>query len=648
MSFLDFTDRAAEILGPEGPFADVLPGFTVREQQRELADAIEVALANDRVLIGEAGTGVGKTFAYLVPAMLSGLRVIVSTGTRHLQDQLFSKDIPRVREILGVDVLPAILKGRANYLCKHRLAQARGNALLIQDPETLRQLEVIHKWSLQTRSGDVAEVKEVPEDAPVWAHVTSTPDFCSAHEHHELEDCFVHHARRAAQEADIVVINHHLFFADLALKDEGYGEVLPSANAFILDEAHQIPEVASQFFSQRFSSRQLEELVRDAQSAQLAEAPDMAEIREAARQLEQASRDMRLAMGRSVRREPWSSIEHSAPVQKGLGALDKAYKSLLVLLEVASVRGKSLESCLRRCEAQIGLLSLFSLEVDQEKVYWFETYRTQFSLYVTPLTVADSFQRSMSAHKAAWVFTSATLSVDGSFAHFRESLGLENQNVDECRLDSPFDYTNNALIYLPPRLPDPRDPHYTVEVLEAALPVMNAAEGRSFLLFTSYRAMNEAADWLVDRCAFPLLVQGDMPKQELMTEFVTLGNAVLLGTASFWEGVDVRGEALSCVVIDKLPFASPGDPVIQARIEALRKRGGNPFMDYQLPQAAIMLKQGVGRLIRDMQDRGVLMLCDPRLRTKSYGRIFFRSLPPMRQTVEQRDVEQFFSQGKHA
>ena len=604
MSFLNFADRAAEILGPEGPFADVLPGFTVREQQRELADAIEIALANDRILIGEAGTDVGKTFAYLVPAMLSGLRVIVSTGTRHLQDQLFAKDIPRVREILGVDILPAILKGRANYLCKHRLAQARGNSLLIQDAETLRQLEVIHKWSLQTRSGDVAEVKEIPEGAPVWGYVTSTPDFCAAHEHHELEDCFVHHARRAAQEADIVVINHHLFFADLALKDEGYGEVLPSANAFILDEAHQIPEVASQFFSQRFSSRQLEELVRDAQSAQLSEAPDMAEIREAARQLEQASRDMRLAMGHSVRREPWSSIEHSATVQKGLEALDKAYKSLLVLLEVASVRGKSLESCLRRCEAQIGLLSLFSMEADPEKVYWFETYRTQFSLYLTPLTVADPFQRSMSAHKAAWVFTSATLSVDGSFAHFRESLGLENQNVDECRLDSPFDYTNNALIYLPPGLPDPRDPHYTVKVLEAALPVLNAAEGRSFLLFTSYRAMNEAADWLVDRCAFPLLVQGDMPKQELMAEFVTLGNAVLLGTASFWEGVDVRGEALSCVIIDKLPFASPGDPVIQARIEALRKRGGNPFMDYQLPQAAIMLKQGVGRLIRDMQDRG--------------------------------------------
>ncbi|HBA32998.1 MAG TPA: helicase, partial [Gammaproteobacteria bacterium] len=592
MSFLNFADRAAEILGPEGPFADVLPGFTVREQQRELADAIEIALANDRILIGEAGTGVGKTFAYLVPAMLSGLRVIVSTGTRHLQDQLFAKDIPRVREILGVDILPAILKGRANYLCKHRLAQARGNSLLIQDAETLRQLEVIHKWSLQTRSGDVAEVKEIPEGAPVWGYVTSTPDFCAAHEHHELEDCFVHHARRAAQEADIVVINHHLFFADLALKDEGYGEVLPSANAFILDEAHQIPEVASQFFSQRFSSRQLEELVRDAQSAQLSEALDMPEIREAARQLEQASRDMRLAMGHSVRREPWSSIEHSATVQKGLEALDKAYKSLLVLLEVASVRGKSLESCLRRCEAQIGLLSLFSMEADPEKVYWFETYRTQFSLYLTPLTVADPFQRSMSAHKAAWVFTSATLSVDGSFAHFRESLGLENQNVDECRLDSPFDYTNNALIYLPPGLPDPRDPHYTVKVLEAALPVLNAAEGRSFLLFTSYRAMNEAADWLVDRCAFPLLVQGDMPKQELMAEFVTLGNAVLLGTASFWEGVDVRGEALSCVIIDKLPFASPGDPVIQARIEALRKRGGNPFMDYQLPQAAIMLKQG--------------------------------------------------------
>ena len=648
MNTLTFNQSASEVLGSDGPFAELLTGFAPREQQQQLAEAVELALSDDSILIGEAGTGVGKTFAYLVPALLSGLRVIISTGTRHLQDQLFNKDLPLVRKALGVDVRAAILKGRANYLCKHRLDQARGNPLLMKDRALMKQLEVIVAWSHRTSTGDKSEVTEIPEDANIWGYVTSTPDFCAAHEHHELEDCFTYVARREAQEADIVVVNHHLFFADLALKKEGFGEVLPSANAFILDEAHQIPDVASQFFGQRFSSRQLEELARDTTNAQIEEAPDMAEIRETAADLEKASRHLRLAMGTTQRRAPWASIENDPKVQDALAQTHTAYAALLPLLEIGSVRGKNLESCFKRCEAQMVLLSLFTDEIDEEKIYWFETYRNSFSLNLTPLDVAEPFRHSMSAYRAAWIFTSATLSVDGSFAHFRKNLGLDETDLHECQLDSPFDYENNALVYLPKGLPEPREQHYTLKVLEAALPIINACQGRTFLLFTSYRALNEAADWLETHCDFPLLVQGDMPKQDLMTEFVKLGNAVLLGTASFWEGVDVRGEALSCVVIDKLPFTSPGDPIVQARIEALRKRGGNPFFDYQLPDAAITLKQGVGRLIRDINDRGILMLCDPRLLGKSYGRLFLRSLPNMPQTREQAKAEQFFLQEPQA
>lgn len=648
MGPLTFNQSAAEVLGSEGPFAELLTGFAPREQQQQLAEAVELALSDDSILIGEAGTGVGKTFAYLVPALLSGLRIIISTGTRHLQDQLFEKDLPLVRKALSVDVRAAILKGRANYLCKHRLDNARGNPLLMRDRTMMKQLEVIVAWSHRTTTGDKSEVTEIPEDASIWGYVTSSPDFCAGHEHHELEDCFTYIARREAQEADIVVVNHHLFFADLALKKEGFGEVLPSANAFILDEAHQIPGVASQFFGQRFSSRQLEELARDSINAQIEEASDMIEIRDAAAELEKASRNLRLAMGTSQRRAPWSSIEHDEKVQQALAQAQSAYSELLPLLETGSVRGKSLESCFKRCEAQMALLSLFSSEIDEEKIYWFETYRNGYSLNLTPLDVAEPFRHSMSAYRAAWIFTSATLSVDGSFAHFKKNLGLDETELHECQLDSPFDYENNALIYLPKGLPEPREQSYTLKVLESALPIINACQGRTFLLFTSYRALNEAADWLETNCDFPLLVQGDMPKQELMTEFVKMGNAVLLGTASFWEGVDVRGDALSCVIIDKLPFSSPGDPIVQARIEALRKRGGNPFFDYQLPHAAITLKQGVGRLIRDINDRGILMLCDPRLLGKSYGRLFLRSLPKMPQTREQAAAEQFFLQEPQA
>ena len=638
----ELTHSVSDVLGPSGPFAEHLAGFAPREQQQALAESIDNALLHGGTLIGEAGTGVGKTFSYLVPAILSDLKVIISTGTRHLQDQLYYNDLPLVRRALNSDVKVALLKGRSNYLCRHRLAQASGHPA-VSRADILSQLTRVQRWAKETKTGDIGEVSELPEDAPIWRYVTSDIDFCSGHEPDELNDCFVHRARKKAQSADIVVVNHHLFFADLALKEDGFGEVLPIANAFVLDEAHQIPDIASQFFGRRFSSRQLTDLVRDCIAEQMRDAPDMGELRDAVTALEKASRDFRLAFGTQQRRDAWRAISGERKIHSALEDLQQAYSNLNDQLEMAAGRGKGLAGCLRRCTVQAEVLSLFgNRETQGSWIHWFETYRTGYVLSLTPLDVAEPFQRAVNALSASWIFTSATLSVGRSFDHFRAQLGIND--ADECQQNSPFDYSRNALLYFPQGMPEPRADNYNAKVLEAALPVLHASQGRAFLLFTSYRALNQAADWLESKLDIPLLVQGDAPKHELIAEFQARGNAVLLGTSSFWEGVDVRGEALSCVIIDKLPFASPGDPVVQARIDSMREQGGNPFFDFQVPQAAIALKQGVGRLIRDVRDRGVVVLCDPRLKTKGYGRLFIQSLPPMPQTISIDDVRQFFAE----
>ena len=636
-----FLETVSDVLGERGPFATLLKGFAPRVQQQTLAKAIDNTLHQGNVLIGEAGTGVGKTFAYLVPAILSGQKIIISTGTRHLQDQLFDNDLPLVRKALKSNVKVALLKGRANYLCRHRLAQASGHPA-VSRAELMSQLTRVQRWAKQTKTGDISEVKELPEDAPIWRYVTSDADFCSGHEPDELSDCFVHKARKQAQSADIVVVNHHLLFADLSLKEEGFGEVLPSANAFVLDEAHQVPEIASQFFGRRISSRQLTDLIRDSIAEQMRDAPDMSELRDAITVLEKASREFRLAFGVQPKRDAWRKVANDAKIRDAITDLQDAYVGLADQLELAAGRGKGLAGCLRRCTAQLDVLSQFvDADTPGAWIHWFETFRTGYLLSLTPLDVAEPFQRAQNALSAAWVFTSATLSVGDSFSHFRSQLGIEE--ADECQQNSPFDYQRNALLYLPPSMPEPRADNFNAKVIESALPVIRASKGRTFFLFTSYRALNNAADVLVDELDLPLLVQGDSPKRELIAEFQELGNAVLLGTSSFWEGVDVRGQALSCVIIDKLPFAAPGDPVMQARIDAMKERGGNPFFDYQVPQAAIALKQGVGRLIRDVSDRGVIMVCDPRIKTKAYGRLFIKSLPDIPQTSQIQAVSSFFA-----
>lgn len=644
----DHVNTPSALLGAGGLFAKSIQGFAPRPQQQQMSEAVLAALQMRKTLITEAGTGVGKTFAYLVPALLEEGKVIISTGTRHLQDQLFHRDLPVVMQSLGAGVAIALLKGRANYLCLQRLEEADQVPLKKDQPSHLQAVKV---WAEMTRSGDVVELSDIPEDSPVWPKVTSTAENCLGSECPKFNRCYVVKARRRAQEADIVVVNHHLFFADMALKEDGFGEVLPSANTFILDEAHQLPDIATRFFGQSVSSRQLQELVQDSIAAQLREAVDMSIIREQSDALLKATRLFRLQLGqRDEQRRAWHSVYTDA-LREPFAGLYKALEDLRAVLESAAERGEALLNCLNRSELLLARLKMFKQE-QEDAVQWLETFRTSFTLNATPLNVAEIFRRYMSAYDAAWVFTSATLSVNGRFDHFVQRMGLDEAETQQ--LDSPYDYLNNALLYLPEGMPEPQDPHFTQAVVNAVIPVLKASQGRAFMLFTSHRALKLAAALLAGAVDFPLFVQGDAPRSQLLDQFRFSGNGVLLGTSSFWEGVDIKGEALSCVIIDKLPFAAPDDPVLQARLTLLKAQGGNPFFDYQIPQAVIVLKQGIGRLIRDANDRGILVICDPRLKTKAYGTIFLNSLPKMRHTQQFEDVILFFqgnaknSEAQHA
>jgi len=631
--------QASDCLSNDGVLAGEVPDFAARPQQQEMAVAVERVLAHGEVLIVEAGTGTGKTFAYLVPALLSGRKVIISTGTRHLQDQLFHRDLPTVQSALAVPVNAALLKGRANYLCHHRLDTTRTEGRLTSRQQ-LGQLENIFDWSGRTRSGDIAELSGIPEDAPIWPRVTSTADNCLGQQCEWLQKCHVIQARRAAQDADLVVINHHLLCADLALKEEGFGELLPGVDAFIIDEAHQLPETAARFFGVTLSSRQLQELAQDSISEYVRETAEQEGLPDTARAVERALLDVRLSMGKGEQRSPWPKLANDQELIERLNKLRKTLAELSAELGQQAGRSRGLDNCYQRAVKLQSVLVQTTEKPPENTIHWFETWRQSFRINLTPLDVADNFSSHRQELPSRWVFTSATLSVNGKFDHFARRLGLEDANT--LKLDSPFDFHNHALFYVPEGLPEPGHESYTDAMLDHAEQIIRASRGRCFVLFTSYRALNIAQRRLKDSCEFPLLVQGSAPRNELLERFRELGNAVLLGTSSFWEGVDVRGEALSCVIIDKLPFASPGDPVWQARIDALKERGGNPFLEEQLPHAVITLKQGVGRLIRDVNDRGVLVICDPRLVAKSYGRVFLNSLPDMKRTRDFDEVVAFF------
>ncbi len=633
-----------QVFEKNGLLAQHIPGYNERRQQLEMALAIADAIEQHQQLVAEAGTGTGKTFAYLVPALLSGGKVIISTGTKNLQDQLFNRDLPNVRDALKIPVTVAMLKGRSNYVCHYHLQRA-ANEGRFASREDAKYLHVIQNFTENTKSGDKSELSTVPENATIWMNVTSTRDNCLGADCNFYKECFVMEARKQALAADVVVVNHHLFFADVMLRDEGVAELLPSANTVIFDEAHQLPDVAGLFFGEDISTSQLIELARDCTSAHLSLAKDCVELGEAIPLLEKACKDFRLIFAYEGSRLPVQKALALTGFADAFEYMKNRLEALATVLETQAARDPLLEKCWQRSIELSHLLCRWIAAEDNNLVRWVEVFTQSVQLHATPLSVAEGFGKQLNAQPRAWIFTSATLAVKNDFSHYLAQMGL--QNAQTAAWQSPFDYQQQALFYVPPDMPDPNHSSYSACVVAAALPVLRASGGRAFVLSTSLRAMREIHALLKEAFAengieSPLLLQGESSRSELLDRFRKLGNAVLVGSQSFWEGVDVRGEALSVVIIDKLPFAPPDDPVLSARVDKLNAEGKNAFMEYQLPYAVITLKQGAGRLIRDENDRGVLMICDPRLITKSYGRRIWQSLPPFKRTRILADVEAFF------
>ncbi|MCH9799398.1 MAG: ATP-dependent DNA helicase [Betaproteobacteria bacterium] len=636
----------SQLFTPQGPLASAIKGYSERTEQVRMAEAIADAIAHNKQLVAEAGTGTGKTFAYLVPALLSGGKVIISTGTKTLQDQLFNRDLPNVRDALKVPVTVSMLKGRANYVCHYHLARAEQDGRFASR-EDAKYVHLIKSFAEHSKTGDKSELVEVPENAMVWANVTSTRENCLGQDCTHYKDCFVMEARKKALAADVVVVNHHLFFADVMLRDEGVAELLPSANTVIFDEAHQLPEVAGLFFGEDVSTNQLLELCRDSTSAYLTLAKDCIALSEAVPPLEKAVKDFRLIFAYEGARMPVQKTLVLKGFEEAYSEMQTQLAALTKVLESQAARDPMLEKCWQRGEELLIQLRRWQKAENSNLVRWVEVFTQSVQLHATPLSVADTFGKQLNAEPRAWIFTSATLAVKSDFSHYQAQMGLSQ--AETLYLQSPFDYEQQALLYAPANMPDPNSPNYIEAVAEAALPVIQASQGRAFVLCTSLRAMREIHALLKESFAnngmeYPLLLQGDSTRTELLDRFRAHGNAVLVGSQSFWEGVDVRGEALSVVIIDKLPFAPPDDPVLSARIDKLNTEGKNAFMEYQLPYSVITLKQGAGRLIRDETDRGVLMICDPRLITKSYGKRIWQSLPPFKRTKELADVEAFFSE----
>ncbi|MDD5275683.1 MAG: ATP-dependent DNA helicase [Methylovulum sp.] len=624
-----------------GELSRVINGYQPRRDQVEMAEAIARAIDSNQHLIAEAGTGTGKTFAYLVPAILSGKKVIISTGTKNLQDQLFTKDLPVIRKAIKQPFMVALLKGRSNYLCTYRLQNALNSTFGFSKEEAL-SLAKIKSWAKCTQTGDISEMPDVTETDPVWYQATSSIDNCLGQECKDYAECFLVKARKKALEAEILVVNHHLLCADWSIRDSGFGELLPDAEVVIIDEAHQLADTASNFLGINVSAKQFNDLAADTLLEYFKDATDMPALRTACEDLEYEVKDLRLAFGVELKRGDWQEIETNPKITAGLNAVKEQLQRLTEQLELASVKTKGLESCFKRADELMQHTKIILGDTSGKWIRWYEIHKKTFTLSRTPLDIAAEFHTFMQRHQAAWIFTSATLMVAHKFDHFANNLGLAN--AVSASWGSPFDYAKQSLFYHPKGLPQPNDPEFIPTIINFALPVLQASKGRAFFLFTSHRALKQAEALLKDKINYPLLVQGNRSKAKLLDEFKAAGNAVLLGTSSFWEGVDVRGEALSCVIIDKLPFSSPGDPVLKARLSAMEQQGRNPFFEYQLPAAVTALRQGIGRLIRDSTDRGVLMVCDPRLLKRAYGQVFLDSVPPMKRTRDIEEVRVFFQQ----
>ncbi|MCL2021416.1 MAG: ATP-dependent DNA helicase [Betaproteobacteria bacterium] len=644
------------IFSPEGPLAAAIPGFRTRPQQIEMAERIAAAIETLQILIAEAGTGTGKTFAYLVPALRTGGKVIISTGTKTLQDQLFNKDLPLVQKALKIPTQTALLKGRANYLCHYQLRRAASEGRF-HSREEVSHLAKIQRFFKLTKTGDKARCSDVPESSPVWAYVTSSRENCLGQECPDHNECFVLAARKAAMDADLVVVNHHLFFADVMLRDEGLAELLPACNTVIFDEAHQLPEVASLFFGESISTAQFLDLTRDARTETLAAARDCIALQTALPALEKAARDLRLSIGIEAGRFAARQMEAMPDFLPALATLLTRCQEAEEILKTQAERSEGLKKCWQRLLELEARLAAWKTEQDDAgnaknagKVRWGEAFNHSLQLSITPLAIADIFSRQLeTGHPRAWIFTSATLAVQGRFEHYQAELGLEKAETGYW--ESPFDYGQQAVLYAPSGLPEPNSQYYTDAMFAATWPLIKAAtasHGGVFFLCTSLRAMRRVHELLQEKIgqealAMPLFLQGESGKNELLERFRLAGNGVLVGSQSFWEGVDVRGEALSLVIMDKIPFTPPDDPVLAARIEAMRRAGKNAFLEYQLPRAVINVKQGAGRLIRTETDRGMLMICDPRMLGKPYGYRIWRSLPPMRRTRDFNEALAFFA-----
>lgn len=630
----------AKTFSSDGALGKAIPGFQARQPQIDMAEAVSSAIKDQTQLVVEAGTGTGKTFAYLVPALLSGKKVIISTGSKNLQEQLYHRDLPLMVNALGFYGQVALLKGRSNYLCLDRLSRQMVESHTNEsDPTLLTQLVKVRAWSSETKTGDLGDCDDLPEDSMIIPTITSTNDNCLGKECPSYTDCFVLKARKRAMDSDIVVVNHHLFLADLAIKETGFGELIPEADVFIFDEAHQLPDIASEYFGQSVSSRQIHDLAKDIEIAYRTEAKDMRQLQKVGDKLMQSAMDMRIVLGEPGFRGNWREALQSGSIKRELLRLTDSLELAIDVLKIALGRSQLLDTAFERANLIKGRIDRVC-DVDITGYsYWYDTSPRHFALHITPLSVADKFHEQIEIKQGAWIFTSATLAVSGDFKHFTERLGLKP--TKQFSLPSPFDYQKQARLCVPRYLPEPNSNGLADKLVRMLAPVIEENDGRCFFLCTSHSMMRELGEKFREVLELPVLMQGEMSKQKTLAEFMKLGNALLVATGAFWEGIDVRGDALSCVIIDKLPFTAPDDPLLKARIEDCRLRGGEPFAEVQIPDAVITLKQGVGRLIRDQKDHGALIICDNRLVTRDYGGIFLGSLPPIPRTRDLDGIKAF-------
>jgi ATP-dependent DNA helicase DinG len=643
----------ASALAPTGPLARSIPAFETRAAQVRLAAAVSKAFAKDGILLAEAGTGTGKTLAYLIPAILSGHRVLVSTGTKNLQEQIYFKDLPILREALGVPFTAAYMKGRGNYLCLHRFAAWRDSGAIKTIDET-QSIRMIDEWSRQSDTGDRAELEDLPEDAPFWTDVSASAENCIGAECPHYDDCFVTKMRQRAAASDVVIVNHHLLCADAAVRQNAYGEVIPACERVVIDEAHQLEDVATQYFGRGVSNYRIEALARDLDRAANTDLiadrekaddlrTDVTRVRDHARMFFSALQLLRSEGGAGsggdsrMRIRPGDTANAAEAGLALAGALDAVEADIALTKDISE---EVLAMARRAGEARDDIKFLLRAD-DPDYVYFLEIRNRGVYLRASPIDVSYIIREVLIDRMKTLVFTSATLTTDGSFGYFRSRLGVSD--ADEIRLDSEFDYARQAILYLPRSMPDPRSPQFIRAAAREIVEILKRTNGRAFVLFTSYANLREVRSVAESELEFPILVQGTAPRSALLRDFKATPNAVLLATSSFWQGVDVVGDALSCVIIDKLPFASPGDPITAARIEAINARGGSAFGEYQIPLAVLALKQGLGRLLRHRLDRGVLAVLDPRLRTMAYGRRFLASLPPAPVTHALDDVARFFA-----